>query len=146
MKAIKNALKTLADTLRVVTQAGSYSVDPLLSFIIMPLVTFTAIIPPFEGVLGADQNTMTRIIFFLEVYLAYGVLYFVSAFGDVALVNATFALAAYRYATVRKSDLFPGDPTYAEHAFVKTNKATDAGAAPAASTSDARPAASDPSN
>ena len=42
-----------------------------------------------------------------------------------ALVNAIVALAAYRYATARKSDLFPGDPSYAEHAFVKPKKATE---------------------
>jgi hypothetical protein len=42
-----------------------------------------------------------------------------------ALVNAIFALAAYRYATARKSDLFPGDASYAEHAFVKPKNETD---------------------
>jgi hypothetical protein len=64
-----------------------------------------------------------------------------------ALVNAIFALAAYRYATARKSDLFPGDPSYAEHAFVKPKKETDVGAVPAASTSDSPPAiANDSSN
>lgn len=47
-----------------------------------------------------------------------------------ALVNAIFALAAYRYATVRKSDLFPGDASYAEQAFVKPKKETDEAAAP----------------
>jgi hypothetical protein len=41
------------------------------------------------------------------------------------LVNAIFALAAYRYATARKRDLFPGDASYAEHAFVKSKKETD---------------------
>jgi hypothetical protein len=51
------------------------------------------------------------------------------------LVNAIFAFAAYRYATVRKSDVFPGDPSYAEHAFVKPKKETDVGAALTTSTS-----------
>jgi hypothetical protein len=46
-----------------------------------------------------------------------------------ALVNAIFALAAYRYATARKSDVFPGDASYAEQAFVKPKKETDEGAA-----------------
>jgi hypothetical protein len=55
-----------------------------------------------------------------------------------ALVNAIFALAAYRYATARKSDLFPGDPSYAEHAFARSKKETGVGAAPAASTSEAQ--------
>ena len=91
MKAIKNALKTVADSLRVVAQAGSYRVYPLLSFSFMLLVTFIAIIPLFEGVLGANQNTVTRIVLFLAVYLAYGVLYFVSALGNVALVTGIAA-------------------------------------------------------
>ncbi|HEU5100783.1 MAG TPA: hypothetical protein VFU22_17260, partial [Roseiflexaceae bacterium] len=64
-----------------------------------------------------------------------------------ALVNALFALAAYRYATARKSDLFPGDPSYAEHAFVKPKKATDPAATPTAATSDSPPViAGDPSS
>ena len=316
MKAIIHALRTLADSLRVVAQVGSYSVYPLLSYIILLLVTFTAIIPLLEGVLGAGQNLVTRIIFFLAVYLAYGVLYLVIVLGNVALaagiaarldggvprlsvgiarasqriglitiyslvsatlgllsflartlinpifgmfiapaignrlwvhwqglsysapllmevpiialdqpaprdafkrgdqlikqtwgervkpahsigllalvvllpiilfvampalqqgaaahdagltrrglsimllaistytqlsalVNTVFALAAYRYATTRKSDLFPGDPTYAQHAFVRSKKETDAGATPATSTSDTRPAANDTSS
>jgi hypothetical protein len=54
-----------------------------------------------------------------------------------ALVNAIFALAAYRYATARKRDVVPGDPSYAEHAFVKPKKETGASAALTASTSDA---------
>jgi len=85
MKAIIHALRTLADSLRVVAQAGSYSVYPLLSYIILLLVTFAAIIPLLESVLGAGQNLVTRIIFFLAVYLAYGVLYLVIALGNVAL-------------------------------------------------------------
>jgi hypothetical protein len=36
-----------------------------------------------------------------------------------------FALAAYRYATARKSDVIPGDASYAKHAFVKSKKETD---------------------
>jgi hypothetical protein len=58
------------------------------------------------------------------------------------LVNAIVALAAYRYATAGKSDLFPGDPTYAEHAFVAAKKETIASAASAG----ARPAANDAAN
>ena len=64
-----------------------------------------------------------------------------------ALVNAIFALAAYRYATARKSDVFPGDPSYAEHAFVKPKKETDEGTALTASISDSPSViADDPSN
>jgi uncharacterized protein DUF6159 len=310
MKAIKNTWKTLTDSLGVVSKHGNNYLYPLLSFIILLLATFAAVVPLFEGVLGANQNdVLARVVSFLAVYLAYGVLYFVIAccnvalvagiaarldggapalsmgiarasqrigliavytlvsatlglvsflartlinpiFGMViaplvgdklwvrwqklsysapllmevpiialdrpaprdafkrgdrliketwgehvkpahsigllallvllpiilvlaapalqqgtaahdsglirlglstmliaissytqlsALVNAIFALAAYRYATAGKSDLFPGDPTYAEHAFVKSKNETDASAAPAASASDAQP-------
>jgi hypothetical protein len=57
----------------------------------MLLITFTAIIPLFEVVLQEDQNMVMRLIFFLAVYLAYGVLYFVSTFGNVALITGIAA-------------------------------------------------------
>jgi hypothetical protein len=86
------AWKTLTDSLSIVRHSGSYRVYPLLSYIIMLLVIFTAIIPLFEGVLGPDQNdVMSRVFFFLVVYLAYGVLYFLSAFCNVALVTGIAA-------------------------------------------------------
>src|SRR5262245_27495122 len=91
MKALRNGLKTLADSLRVVGQSRSYSIYPLLSFLILLLVTFAAIIPLFEGVLAGEQTTAARVGFFLAVYLAYGLLYFVSAFGNVALVTGIAA-------------------------------------------------------
>jgi hypothetical protein len=53
-------------------------------------------------------------------------------------VNAIVALAAYRFATTRKSDVVPGDPTYAEHAFVKPIKRTDPRAPLTATTLDSR--------
>jgi hypothetical protein len=310
MKVIKSTWTSLTDTLRVVRRYSIYSAYPLLSYIILLLVTFTVLVPLFAGLLGpGQQDVPARVLFFLVVYLAYGVLYFVIVFGNVALVagiaarldgrdlglsagiarasrrirliavytlvsatlgllgflartlinpifgmfiapligkrlwirwqklsytapllmevpvialdqptprdafkrgdqlikqtwgervkpahsigllallvllpiillvamptlqhgaashdaglirlglgimllaistytqlsalvNAIFALAAYRYATTRKSDLFPGDPTYAEQAFVNSNKQTDAEAALAGSTSDTRP-------
>jgi Family of unknown function (DUF6159) len=91
MKAISSALKTLTDSLRIVGRSRSYSVYPLLSFMVMLLVTYTAIIPLFERVLGAEQNVLARVVFFLAVYLAYGVLYFVIAFCNVALVTGVAA-------------------------------------------------------
>lgn len=54
-----------------------------------------------------------------------------------ALVNAIFALAAYRYATVRKADLVPGDASYAEAAFVSAKKATEPDAASTTAHADA---------
>ena len=87
MKAITSTWKTLTDSLRVVGKNGSYYMYPLLSYIILLLATFTVIIPLFEGVLGANQNdVLGRIFFFLAVYLAYGVLDFVIACCNVALV------------------------------------------------------------
>lgn len=52
-----------------------------------------------------------------------------------AMVNAIFALGAYRYATAQKSDLFPGDISYTAQAFVKSAKATNQGEAVSASLS-----------
>jgi hypothetical protein len=92
MKAIIATCKTLIDTLRVVGQYRNYYLYPLLSFIIMLLVTSTGIIPLFEGVLGSDQNdVLSRVLFFLVVYLAYGVLYFLIAFCNVALLTGIAA-------------------------------------------------------
>ncbi len=92
MKAIMGAWKTLTDSLGVVGKYCSYSLYPLLSYMVMVLITFTALIPLFEGVLGSDQkDVLARIFFFLTVYLAYGVLYFVTAFCNVALVTGIAA-------------------------------------------------------
>ncbi|MCE7988412.1 MAG: hypothetical protein DYG89_45220 [Caldilinea sp. CFX5] len=55
------------------------------------------------------------------------------------LVNAIFALAAYRYATVRKADLVPGDASYAEAAFVPAKKATEPDAAATTAHADVPP-------
>ena len=92
MKAIIGAWKTLTDTLSLVGRSGSYSLYPLLSFIIMLLVTLTALIPLFEAVLGSDRNgLLSRVVFFLVVYLAYGVLYFLTAFCNLALLTGIAA-------------------------------------------------------
>ena len=92
MRAIKRNWKTLTDSLNIVSHSGSYRVYPLLSYIIMLLVTFTGIIPLFEAVLGSGQNgVLSRVLLFLVVYLAYGVLYFLSAFCNVALVTGIAA-------------------------------------------------------
>jgi hypothetical protein len=53
MKTIITALKTLTDSLRVVGRSRSFSLYPLLSFLIMLLLTYMAIIPLFERVLAA---------------------------------------------------------------------------------------------
>jgi hypothetical protein len=93
MKAITNTWKTLTDSLSVVGKYGSYYLYPLLSYIILLLATFTVIIPLLEGVLGANQNDVRgRIFFFLAVYLAYGVLYFVIGCCNVALVGVAARL------------------------------------------------------
>lgn len=88
MKAIISTWKTLTDTLSVMGQHRSYSFYPLLSYTVTLLVMFTAVIPLFEGVLGLNQeDVLAQVVFFLVVYLAYGVLYFVIAFCNVALVT-----------------------------------------------------------
>lgn len=87
MKAITGTLNTLTDTFTIVGRYRPYSVYPLLSFVVMLLVTFVALIPLFESVLGPDPKELLGWIFFgLAVYLAYGALYFISAFGNVMLV------------------------------------------------------------
>src|SRR5262245_18192364 len=88
MKAIVGAWKTLTDSVGVVGQYGNYGVYPLLSYIITLLVIFAGIIPLFEAVLGSDRNgALSRVLFFLVVHLAYGVLYFLTAFCNVALLT-----------------------------------------------------------
>ena len=88
MKAIKNTWKTLTDTLGVMGRSSSYRVYPLLSYIIMLLVTLTIMAPLLGRALGVAQEAMpARILFFLAVYVMYGVLYLVITFFDVALVH-----------------------------------------------------------
>lgn len=88
MKAFINTWNTLIDSLKVVGQHRRYSFYPLVSYLVMLLVTFSLIVPLFEGVLGLDQqNVLARVAFFLVVYLAYGVLYFIIAFCNVALIT-----------------------------------------------------------
>jgi hypothetical protein len=92
MKAIKRSWKTLKDSLSIVGNYRSYSLYPLLSYIVLVLITFTAIIPLFESVLGSDQpNLLTRVLLCLIIYLAYGVLYFVITFYNVALLTGISA-------------------------------------------------------
>src|SRR5256885_833298 len=86
MEALRNVLNALADSLRVVGRSRGYSVYPLLSFAILLLITYLALIPLFERALAAGGNLPAQLVFFLAVYLAYAVLYFVCAFGNVALV------------------------------------------------------------
>jgi hypothetical protein len=92
MKTIISTWKTLTDSLKVVGLHSPYSLYPLLSYTVMLLITFSVMIPLFEGVLGLDQKDIpARVGFFLVVYLAYGVLYFVIAFCNVALVTGIAA-------------------------------------------------------
>lgn len=88
IKAITNAWKTLTDSLRVLGQHRRASFYPLLSIGIMLGATFAAVIPLLENTLEADQsNVPARVDFFLVVYLAYGLQYFVSTFCNVALIT-----------------------------------------------------------
>lgn len=91
MKALKSTWKTLSDTLRIVSRYRSYSLYPLVSYLILLILTFAAIIPLLQAVLAAGQSGLARLLFFLAVYLAYGLLYFVSAFCNVALLHGIAA-------------------------------------------------------
>jgi hypothetical protein len=85
-------LNTLIDTFTLVGRYRTYSLYPLLSYIFILIITFTAIIPLLEGVLGPDQkDLLARAFFLLVVYLAYGVLYFVIVVCNVALVTGIAA-------------------------------------------------------
>jgi len=58
----------------------------------MLVVTFVAIIPLFEAVLGVHGSSLrSRWWLFLAVYVAYGVLYLVTAYCNVALVTGMAA-------------------------------------------------------
>jgi hypothetical protein len=88
MKAIRSAWKTLTDTLSVVGQYRSYSLYPLLSFIIVLLVTFSLMILLLDtGLETTPKTVLTWIFLFLIIYLMYGVLYFVTTFFNVALLT-----------------------------------------------------------
>lgn len=88
MKAIKSTWKTLTDTLSVVGRYNRTYLYPLLSFIIMLLVTLTIMIPLLEKVLGAAHAAgPTQIFFFLVVFFMYGLLYFVTSFFNVAMLT-----------------------------------------------------------
>src|SRR5689334_7157069 len=92
MQVIKSTWTSLTDTLTVVRHYSIYSVYPLLSYVILLLVTFTALVPSFAGLLGSGQQDVpAQVLFLLTVYLAYGVLYFMIAFGNVALVTGIAA-------------------------------------------------------
>jgi hypothetical protein len=89
MKAIRDAWKTLTDTLSVIGQYRSYDLYPLLSFIITLLTIFTVMIPLFDRVLEiAEADVPTQIFWFLQIYFMFGVVYFVTTFFNVALVTS----------------------------------------------------------
>jgi MFS family permease len=96
----------------------AHSISLLALLVLLPILLLFAIPTLRQGVGEGDP---TLIWLGLSVMLiSIGTYTHVSA-----LVNALCALAAYRYATARKSDLFPGDPSYAEQAFVKPKNESD---------------------
>lgn len=87
MKAITGTWKTLSATFTVVSRYHPYGLYPLLAFLVILFVTFALFIPLFEGVLGTEQkDVLGWVVFALVVYLAYGVLYLITAVGNVMLV------------------------------------------------------------
>ena len=74
----------------------------LTAFVAMPIVRHALVVDdPRELWRGLAVMTLTT-----STYLQLN-----------GWTNTIFALGAYRYAAWDRSDLFPGDPTYAEHAF-----------------------------
>lgn len=88
MKAVISTWKTLTDTLSVVTQYRSYSFYPLVSYMLILLVTFTVMIPLLGRALEiGHDDAPTQMFLFLVIYFMYGVLYFIITFFNVALLN-----------------------------------------------------------
>jgi hypothetical protein len=118
----------------------AHSIGLLALIVLLPIILLFAI-PALQQSSTEHNTTLIRVGSSL---LLVSILTFTQV---NALVNAIFALAAYRYATLRKSDVFPGDASYAEQAFVKPKKEADEGVALTASLSNSPPAiADDPSN
>jgi hypothetical protein len=87
MKAITGTWNTLKNTFTLIAHYRVYSIYPLFSYLVMLFATFVAIIPLMKGVLGSDRNGIAEwAIFVLAIYVAYGLLYGVIAFCNVALV------------------------------------------------------------
>jgi hypothetical protein len=119
---------------------AAHSIGLLALLVLMPIIVLFAMPTLKQG--AAEHNTglvwvgLSVMLIAISSYTQLG-----------ALVNAIVALAAYRYATARKSDVFPGDASYAEQAFVKPKEETDEGAVLTASISTSSSAvADDPSN
>src|SRR5262249_35573840 len=116
----------------------AHSVNLLALLVLLPIILLFAA-PTLQQ--GAASHDADLIRLGLSIMLIA-----ISTYTQLsALVNAIFALAAYRYATAGKSDLVPGDASYAEHAFVKDKKATEPGDAPVDTRSDSRSVAKDTS-
>jgi hypothetical protein len=110
----------------------AHSINLLALLVLLPIILLVAM-PTLQQGTAAHEARLIR-LGLSTMLLA------ISSYTQLsALVNTIVALASYRYATAGKSDLFPGDPTYAAHAFVKSNNETDASAAPTASASDSPP-------
>jgi Family of unknown function (DUF6159) len=92
MSSVIRRWKTLTTTVGVVGRYRDCFLYPVSSCVAMWVVTFTAVLPLFEGVLrGRDDPLASRLLLLLAVYLAYCVLYFVTAFCNVALVTGIAA-------------------------------------------------------
>ena len=117
----------------------AHSVNLLALFVLLPIILLFAMPALRQGAAEHNADLIRR----GSSVLLVSILTYTQV---SALANAIFALAAYRYATAQKSDLFPGDPSYAEHAFVKDKQATEQGDAPTGTASDSRSAASDSSS
>ena len=127
MPAPKDALKrggVLVKATRGERTTPAHSISLLALLTLLPVLVLFAT-PTLRQGAAAHDAAMIR--------LGLGVMLLaISTYTQLSgLVNAIVALAAYRYATAGKSDLFPGDPTDAEHAFVAAKNKTSANPAPA---------------
>jgi Family of unknown function (DUF6159) len=92
MKSVMSTWRTLTAAATVMGRHWDCVLFPVSSCLVALVLTFTAVLPMFEVVLGIrESRPSTRLILSLAVYLAYGVLYLVVAFANVALVTGIAA-------------------------------------------------------
>jgi hypothetical protein len=120
---------------RLVKQTWGERVKPahdtgLLAALVLVSIVLLPSVPLIGGAAAAPTLTRLRasILLFVTVTLMQ--------LG--ALASAVVALAAYRYATRHTSDVFPGDASYAAHAFLKIGRGAQPDTKPTSAPADMR--------
>lgn len=93
----------------------AHDVGLLSPLVLVPLTVFLTLPTLRKGLAAQDPATLQ--LGLVSTLLVIGVWLQVNA-----LVNAIVALAAHRFATSGRSDVVPGDPSYAEQAFVRSHE------------------------